>query len=529
MAHVITQACCGDAACVFACPVNAIQPNPDDGMFVSAEMLYIDPKTCVDCGACVAACPVGAITRDTLMSADQLPFAEINRLFHDAHPDHDRPVQAIVPSMVRLDQKDVPLRVAIVGAGPAGMYAADELLRQDGVEVVVYDRLSTPYGLVRWGVAPDHQKTKTVDRLFRQIEDLPGFHYALGVEVGESVRHQDLRARYSAVIYATGASQDRPLQLPGNDLAGVGSATRFVAWYNGHPDYCDAEFDLSHRRVVVVGNGNVAIDVARILTTDPNQLAKTDIADGALAALRQSRVEEVVVLGRRGPEHAAFTLPELVGLMARRDLEVVVAGGIPPAPEWADVQLRHKLDLLRSLPTTQAATKSGRRIVLQFWSSPTALTGQERVEGVDIRSVAPGAPPDDAPTHLPSGLVLSSIGYRGSAVADLPFDQDRGIVPHAQGRVDGLPGTYVVGWIKRGPRGFIGTNKTCARETVNSLLEDVASGAIDAVPAAGHLPELLRRWHPHSLDLAAWRRLDDEEIARGTASGRPRVKTAVLI
>ncbi|WP_183094947.1 FAD-dependent oxidoreductase [Nocardioides stalactiti] len=524
MPHVITQACCGDAACVFACPVNAIQPNPADELFVSAEMLYIDPKTCVDCGACVAACPVGAISKDSKLAADQLPFVEINRLFHEAHPGASRPVQAIVPSLIKLAEGDTPLRVAIVGAGPAGMYAADELLKQDGVEVVVYDRLSTPYGLVRSGVAPDHQMTKGVDKLFRHIEDLPGFHYALGVDVGESVRHADLAARYSAVVYATGASEDRPLHLPGANLPGVSSATRFVAWYNGHPSYDNVDFDLSHRRVVIIGNGNVALDAARILTTDPSELAKSDISDVALTALRQSRVEEVVLLGRRGPEHAAFTLPELVGLMARRDLQVVVASEIPPAPEWADVQLRHKLDLLRSLPTSEAAGKGGRRIVLQFWSSPTHLTGQDVVEGVNIRNSATNPTVDDGPTHLSAGLVLTSVGYRGSLVRDLPFDHDKGSVPHQSGRVDGVPGTYVVGWIKRGPRGFIGTNKSCARETVNSLLEDVTSGALNAAPAAGHLPTLLRRWHPDSLDLAAWRRIDEEEVALGLLHGRPRVK-----
>ena len=527
--HVITQACCGDAACVFACPVNAIQPNPDDELFESAEMLYIDPKTCVDCGACVAACPVGAITRDTRLPVDQLPFVEINRLFHEVHPATQRRVQAIVPTLIRLNPPNKPLRVAIVGSGPAGLYAADELLKQEGVEVAVYDRLSVPYGLVRSGVAPDHQMTKAVDKLFRDIEDLPGFHYALGVDVGTSVHHEELAARYSAVIYATGASQDRVLQVPGADLPGVSSATRFVAWYNGHPDHGDAHVDLSHRRVVIVGNGNVAIDAARILTTDPDALARTDIADHALAALRQSKVEEVVVLGRRGPEHAAFTLPELVGLMARRDLEVVVAGDIPPAPEWADVQLRHKLDLLRSLPTEYQAAPSSRRIVLRFWSSPHRFVGQDQVEEVEIRSAGPGSPPGGTSDHLPAGLVLSSIGYQGSPIASLPFDPDRGVVPHVRGRVEGLPGAYVVGWIKRGPRGFIGTNKTCARETVNSVLEDATSGVLEPVSPAGDLGQLLRQWHPDSVDLPAWRRIDEAEIAHGLSAGRPRVKLTSAI
>jgi ferredoxin--NADP+ reductase len=505
VAHVITQACCGDAACVYACPVNAIQPNPDHHLFVSAEMLYIDPSSCVDCGACVPACPVGAIKKDTRLPIEQQPFIAINRLYHEAHGTENRPVQAIVPTLIRLPSNSLPIRVAIVGSGPAAMYAADELLKQDGVEVAVFDRLQTPYGLARAGVAPDHESTRSIDRLFRRIEGLPGFHYALGVEVGKDVTHQQLLERFSAVIYATGAARDKLLDLPGAHLPGVTSATTFVGWYNGHPDHADAQFDLEQPRVVLIGNGNVALDVARILTTEPSRLASTDISRVALKALRESHVEEVVVLGRRGPEHSAFTLPELVGLTARDDLEVVLADPVPPPPEWADVQLQHKLDLLRSLPLADIPRR-GRRIVLRYWTTPTGIRGDSLADGVEV-SCNPAQHPNEASSSefLPAGLIISSIGYRGVQVPALPFDESNGVIPHQQGRVEGARGTYVVGWIKRGPSGFIGTNKTCARETVNSLLEDLSAGPLTDAPITGDLSQLLRRWHPHSVDLNSWR------------------------
>lgn len=529
MPHVITQSCCGDASCVFACPVNAIQPNPDSPEFISADMLYIDPKTCVDCGACVAACPVGAIKpQDALLEPERV-FASVNAEFHQGST--VRRVQAQVPGLVQIAPSPKSLRIAIVGSGPAGLYAADELLKQDGVEVTVYDRLPTPYGLVRAGVAPDHQHTKAIVDLFRKVEDLPGFRYVLGVDVGTDVTHDEILEYHSAVIYATGASKDRRLGIDGEDLVGSGTATDFVAWYNGHPDHHDAEFDLSGDRAVVIGNGNVALDVARILATDPALLEQTDISDQALRALRRSAINEVVVVGRRGPEHAAFTLPEMIGLARRSDIDLVVNGTVPDAPPEADFTLTRKLDLLRSLPSSDTPRDARRRIELRFFTAPVALHGERRVESVDLVATVPDPERSgqvratDDRSELKTSLVLRSIGYRAEALDWLPFDSNSSVVPSVAGRVRGLTATYVVGWIKRGPSGFVGTNKTCSLETVNSLLADFNAGLLPA-PARRppNLSSALRRMHPNAIDLSGWRRLDALEQANGLDAGRPRIK-----
>lgn len=533
MPHVITQACCGDASCVFACPVNAIQPNPDSPEFTSAEMLYIDPISCVDCGACVAACPVGAISHQDVLGNAQLPFVSINADYHRERS--HRSVQAQVPTLVQLGVGGSrKVRVAVVGAGPAGLYAADELLKQEGVEVTVYDRLSTPYGLVRAGVAPDHLDTKAIVDFFRLIEETPGFKYALGVQVGLDVNHEELLESYEAVIYATGASQDRKLEIEGEDLPGSTTATQFVAWYNGHPDHVHHVYDLSGDRAVVVGNGNVALDVARILATDPARLSATDIADHALAALRTSRVNEIVVLGRRGPEYAAFTLPELTGLASRDDIDLVVSGVGPVGAEHADFETARKLELLHSLRPATAPRDGRRRIELRFLAAPQAFVGTNQLEAVRI--VENERDPRDSSRVVPTervadlgtALALRSIGYRGVPVPGLPFDDGLAVVPNVGGRVSDRPRTFVVGWIKRGPSGFIGTNKTCAQETVNALLNDYNSGLL-------HVPESTRR-EPRPapqpkripVDLAGWRRLDKAERARGLAAGRPRVKITDL-
>ena len=529
MPHVITQSCCGDASCVFACPVNAIQPNPDSPEFTSADMLYIDPKTCVDCGACVAACPVGAIKPQEALLRPEKVFASMNAEFHQGSA--ARPVQAQVPGLVQIAPSPKSLRIAIVGSGPAGLYAADELLKQDGVEVTVYDRLPTPYGLVRAGVAPDHQHTKSITNLFRKVEDLPGFRYVLGVDVGTDVTHDEILEHHSAVIYATGASKDRRLGIDGEDLIGSGTATDFVAWYNGHPDHDNAEFDLSGDRAVVIGNGNVALDVARILATDPALLEQTDISDRALEALRRSAVKEVVVVGRRGPEHAAFTLPEMIGLAQRSDIDLVVNGTVPNTPSDADFTLVRKLDLLRSLPSSETPRDTRRRIELRFFTAPVALRGDGQVESVDLVATEPD--PERAGrirvtgdvSELKTSVVLRSIGYRADAFNWLPFDSKASVVPSDCGRVRGVNATYVVGWIKRGPSGFVGTNKTCSLETVNSLLADFNAGLL---PAPGRRPSdlgsALRRKHPHAIDLSGWRRLDALERKSGLDVGRPRVK-----
>jgi ferredoxin--NADP+ reductase len=526
--HVVTQACCGDASCVFACPVNAIHPTPDEPDFGLAEMLYIDPVSCVDCGACVTACPVGAISAQDKLVDHQLPFVDINALFHAEPRDH--PSQAPVAAIAARSGRD-ELRVAIVGSGPAALYAADELLKRPGVRVTVLDRLPTPHGLVRAGVAPDHQATKSIEALFRQIEDQDGFSYVLNVEVGTDISHAELAAHHHAVVYATGASHDRRLGIAGEDLPGSATATSFVAWYNGHPDHADRTFDLSGDRAVVIGNGNVALDVARVLATDPERLATTDIADHALEALRGSAVREIVLVGRRGAAHAAFTLPELVGLVGRDDIEIAVEGD-ELRIDHDDPMTRSKVEVLRAA-VSRPRRPGARRIVFRFMTSPVAIQGSGRVESVLVRrnrlepdaaGVARAVATDSTDT-IETGLVLRSIGYRGVAVPGMPFDELTGTIPHTDGRVTGVPGTYVVGWIKRGPSGFIGTNKSCAQETVHSLVRDANAGRLAApIGSSRDLLDLVRTRAVPAIDVRGWRAIDRRERQDGAAAGRPRRK-----
>lgn len=540
MPHVVTQACCGDASCVFACPVNCIHPTPDEPDFLTAEMLYIDANSCVDCGACVGACPVGAIVPDTKLTPEQLPFVDINTMF--SREPGTFPVQAPVPPTVKIAAGSETLRVAIVGSGPAALYAADELLKQSGVEVNVFDKLPTPYGLVRAGVAPDHQTTKNVDGLFRHIEDQDGFGYHLNVEVGRDVTHRQLLDHHHAVLYATGASKDRALEIPGEDLPGSDTATDFVAWYNGHPDFADRAFDLDSRRVVVVGNGNVALDVARILTRDPSELATTDIADHALEALQGSKVEEVVLLARRGVAQAAFTLPELMGLLGHDDIDFVVDPAelvLDPVTAAArdagtlDLVVRRKIEAMASLAAAGPRETSRKRIVFRFLASPTEIEGRDLVSGVRVSRNALKVDDDGVVRAVPSGdseqietgLVLRSIGYRGVPVIDLPFDPVVGVIPNSYGRVIGAEATYVAGWIKRGPTGYIGTNKTCAYETVSALLADFNAGLL-ATPTGtqSDFAALTSDDLPDVIDLAGWRAIDAIERRRGLEQGRVRQK-----
>ncbi|NBE53491.1 FAD-dependent oxidoreductase [Streptomyces boluensis] len=516
MPYVVTRSCCADASCVLACPVNCIHPAPGEPGFATAEMLYVDPRTCVDCGACTTACPVDALKPHTALGEGELPFLELNASYYKENPHADRTPMYVVPK-----QRAVPageLSVAVVGAGPAGLFAADELLRHPGVRVTVFDRLPTPYGLARAGVAPDHQDTKQVTELFRAIESQPGFTYRLGVEIGADLTHADLLREYHAVIYAVGAATDKRLGIEGEGLPGSVSATDFVAWYNGHPDHAHDAPALDTERAVVVGNGNVALDVARILTADPDALARTDISDLALAALRASKVREVVLLGRRGPAQAAFTVPELLALSALKDVDVTVEG----RPDDLAPDATEKARLLSEL-AARTPVGGRRRIVLRFLTAPVRLTGEDSVRALEITptelhtdddGTVRARPAGDTQT-LRTGLVLRSVGYRARPVPGLPFDEDSATVPHESGRVE--PGVYVAGWIKRGPTGFIGTNKTCAHETVESLLDDFAAGRLTepvtgASVAAG------------GLGLDAWRAIDRTERAAGEAQGRPRVK-----
>ncbi|BCK57576.1 FAD-dependent oxidoreductase [Nocardia wallacei] len=493
MPYVVTQSCCSDASCVYACPVNCIHPTPDEPDFLSAEMLYVDPQACVDCGACATACPVDAITSSKKLTDEQKPFIEINAEFYrQARP---RPVLAKPIPAAAVEPGRGPLRVAIIGSGPSAMYAADELLTQPDVSVTVFDRLPVPYGLARHGVAPDHTRTRQVSRLFDTIAAQPGFGSYLNVAVGEHVSHDELLRHFHAVVYAVGASADRKLGVPGEGLPGNVSATEFVAWYNGHPDHAGREFDLSQRRAVIVGNGNVALDVARILTVDPETLSGTDVSPAALEALRHSKIEEVVVVGRRGPAESAFTVPEFVGLLGS-DVDIVVEGEVPEAIPGMSQKVEQKLRLLRGVADRPVGAR--KRIVFRYLSSPTALLGTDRVAGIELernelRTTEDGtvrAAGTGVVETLDAGLVLTSVGYRGVALPGLPFDERADVIPNEQGRVLDAPGgavfpaTYVTGWIKRGPTGFIGTNKSCAQETIRQLVDDFNSGRL-AEPAAG--------------------------------------------
>lgn len=529
MPHVITQPCCSDGSCVYACPVNCIHPSPDEPEFARAEMLYIDPDACVDCGACVSACPVGAIRADTRLTPDQMPFLDVNAAHYPPRPAGVKlpPTAKLAPVLPapRLDRGG--LAVAIVGSGPAGMYAADELLTQSGVRVSVFDKLPTPYGLVRAGVAPDHQSTKAITRLFDRISAVRGFTYYLNVDVGRDLSHADLLEHHHAVLYAVGAPGDRRLDVDGMGLPGTGSATEIVAWINGHPQFADRHVDLTHERVVVIGNGNVALDVARVLTSDPDSLAATDISDTALRILRCSAVREVVVAARRDPADSAFTLPELIGLTAgaevvldahdhalvRRDLAGVTDAGT-----------RAKLEILAGLPDA-AARPAGPRIRLAYRLTPQRVAGADRVRAVEFVRTGTGET-----VTLDAGLVLTSIGYRGAPIPGLPFDDTAAVVPNREGRVldaTGRPlrGAYVAGWIKRGPTGFIGTNKSCAMQTVAAIVEDFNAGLLDDPRhRPGALSRFVRDRAPGVIDADGWRAIDAAEIARGAAQGRPRVK-----
>jgi ferredoxin--NADP+ reductase len=444
-----------------------------------------------------------------------------------------------------------PLRVAIIGAGPAGYYAADQLLRQDGVVVAVdmIDRLPTPYGLVRAGVAPDHQKIKSVTAAFDKVAAHPRFSFYGGVDFGRDLALADLRRHYHQILFSTGAQTDRRMGIPGEDLKGSHPATEFVAWYNGHPDYRDYQFDLTQERAAVVGVGNVAIDVARILCRSPEELAATDIADHALEALRKSRIKEVYLLGRRGPAQAAFTNPELkeVGELADADVMALPEEVELDPLSRADVERSQdrgtmkKVELLREYASRKPTGKS-KKLVIRFLVSPVELQGNEAGEVVAMRLVrnrlqaTPAgtlqAKPTDQFETLPVGLVFRSVGYRGVALPGVPFHESWGVILNEKGRIldpetkQPVVGEYAAGWIKRGPSGVIGTNKPDAAETVVCMMEDVAAGRIlkPEEPDAASAERLIRSRQPRYVSYRDWLKLNEVEVARGRAAKRPRVK-----
>ncbi len=447
----------------------------------------------------------------------------------------------------------LPRRVVVVGAGPAGFYATEQLLAA-GFEVDLLDALPTPFGLVRSGVAPDHPKIKAVTRVYEKTARRAGFRFYGGVTLGEHVTRAELLERYHAVLYAVGTSSDNRLGIPGEDRPGSYPATRFVAWYNGHPDACDESFDLSASRAVVIGNGNVAVDVARMLVLDPDEVALTDTADHAIAGLSAAQVEEVILLGRRGPAQAAFTNPELreLGELSRADVQV------DPAElrlddhsrRWleteADPTARRNVELLRQYSERPPSSK-GHRISLKFLRSPIEILGEGEdgpVTGirVAINRIEPDASgrlravPTGEEEVIACGLVMRSIGYRGDPIDDVPFDARRGLIRNDGGRVcaeDGepLPGEYVVGWIKRGPSGVIGTNKKDAADTTSKIVADAEAGLLRD-PAGPADPAAIEAWlterAPDAVTWQGWAAIDAAERAAGEPHGRPRVKLVRL-
>ncbi|NLX09747.1 MAG: FAD-dependent oxidoreductase [Chloroflexi bacterium] len=444
--------------------------------------------------------------------------------------------------------ESTPLRVAIIGSGPSAFYAAEALQKQSDlvVEIDMFERLPTPFGLVRGGVAPDHAKIKSVTRVYDRIATRPNFRFYGNVTFGRDVTRADLVQHYHAILYAVGAQTDRHLGIPGENLPGNHAATEFVGWYNAHPDFCDRRFDLSHERIAVIGNGNVAMDVVRILARSTEELYETDIADHALEALKHSGIKEIVVLGRRGPAQASFTNPELKELGELSEAEVIV----PPDEieldplsrayllENTDRTASRNVEILSQFASLPPQGKP-KKIIMRFLVSPVEIIGTDRVEALKIvknelyrradGTLRPHA--TEQYETIPVGLIFRSIGYHGVELPNVPFDQRTGTIPNDHGRVLNserrpIPGEYVAGWIKRGPTGIIGTNKPDAQETVGLLLADAASGQVlhPARPDRQALEDLLSARQVNYVTYADWQIIEQLEQMRGQAVGRPCLK-----
>jgi ferredoxin/flavodoxin---NADP+ reductase len=452
---------------------------------------------------------------------------------------------------------ETPIRIAVIGSGPAGFYASGHLLKDPGgrIEVDMFERLPTPWGLVRSGVAPDHPKIKSVTRVYEKTAAHPRFRYFGNITFGEHLSRRELLAHYHAIVYATGSPSDRPLGIPGEELPGSHAATEFVGWYNGHPDHTDLELDLlGIERAVVIGNGNVALDVARMLVLVPSELAPTDTADHALEVLAASAVREVVVVGRRGPAQAAFTNPELLELGELAGADVVVdaeelerALAVHDAAAEENVTSRRNVEILRGY-AQRPLSGHPKRIVLRFLLSPSALVAGEdgrlaTVELISNELVAEEsglrARPTEGRETISAGLVFRAIGYRGLRLPDVPFDERSAVIPNEGGRVldpdtgSPLPGEYVVGWIKRGPSGVIGTNKKDAQETVDAILADIGAAEGNGHRGPAHVPQspdaeavesMLRSRRPDLVTYSGWESIDRHERSLGEPDGRPRVK-----
>lgn len=451
--------------------------------------------------------------------------------------------------MAQIGSESNPVRVAIVGAGPSGFYAAEHILKDADThaQVDLFDRLPTPFGLVRGGVAPDHPKIKSVIRVYEKTAAREGFRFFGNVKVGHDIEVEDLERLYHAIVFTVGCETDRQLGIPGEELPGSHAATAFVGWYNAHPDYCDEEFDLSHERAVVIGNGNVAMDVARMLALTAEELRQTDTADHAIEQLDRSGVREIVVLGRRGPAQAAFTNPEVKELGEMEDADVVVDPAeveLDPASrayiesDEADKTSRVNVEILEEFAARQPAGKR-KRIVLRFLASPVEIQGEGKVRKVIVgrnelveEDGALRARDTGEREELECGLVLRSVGYTGVPIEGVPFDERRGLILNEGGRVldshdsGHKVGHYTAGWIKRGPSGVIGTNKKDALETVRHLLADVSAGTLldPESPEPEAVEALLSERGIRFVSFEDWQAIDQAEVGRGEPHGRPRVK-----
>lgn len=537
MTYVITQNCCNDASCVAECPVDCIRPSPDDReAFAAAEMLYIDPDSCIDCGACMEACPVGAVSAEDELPDHLARFAQFNAEYFVQFP---LTGSSGSPRPPKPDGGRGELSVAVVGAGPSGAYVLEELLERGNVKVAVYDALPTPWGLLRSGVAPDHQHTKNLAALFEKASSRTNVSVRLNVPIGDTVSIDQLRERHHAVVLATGAADAQPWEVPGADLVGVHPASDFVAWYNGHPDKRALAIDLTAtERAVIVGNGNVALDMARVLLMTPDELARTDVADHALDALAASAVREVVVVGRRGPLQAAYTSAEFHALAALPEVDVVID---PDEARLDDVSRQLLADGAASFGEGLKARLAGeyaaaqprgrsRRLVFRYLVDPVEVLGEGAVRGLALARTqiledggSTVAVRTEQVEELAAGLVLTSVGYRGRALPGVSFDERTGTIPSLDGRVvdqggSPCPGLYVTGWIRRGATGGLGSSRLDAAEVVDHIVRDFNDAVVaritdDDPPGLGD-----------AVDLTGWRSIDVREREAGRAVGRPRVK-----
>jgi ferredoxin--NADP+ reductase len=533
VSYVIAAGCCNDAACVDVCPVDAIRPHPGDPHFRTAEQLYIDPDTCIDCSACMFACPVSAIHDGFELPHHLSDFAAINAEYFEEAP-LDRRIVGGTPASTPIP---IGARIAVIGAGPAACYAVAELCRIPGITLTVLERLPTPFGLVRSGVAPDHAGTKQISTVFQSALQHPSVTCYFNVEVGKDVRLEELRRSHHAVIYAAGATGDRMLGIKGESLPGSHSARELVSWYNGHPDSVDNQFDFNRECAVVIGNGNVAMDVARILVSRVEMLETTDMADQAITALRDSAIQTVVIAARRGPADAACTTSELLALCQIPGVEVAAIPDEVADPIWesrsaTNTQLR-KREVFTHLADARLPAEPGvKRIVFRFGVQPYEIHGDREVGAITFRRLE--SRPSETET-IECGLTIRAVGYSISRFPDIPFDESARTVANRGGRVIAenseaiQPGLYCVGWAKRGPSGVIGTNKECSGETVAALLEDLA---FERLPEPDldmvDLDQLIRSQTSSIVNIDGWNRIDAEEQRRGRTGHPPKTRRKLL-